>query len=132
MGIAQEGFDSGNPKNADGESYLGFRSRRRTLTLLSGAKAVVNESDVEFFVSCIALDDELAPGVKLKQVFTPFLNEDHRDSPAWAPAGVGSVTCAHGASILSPRTSAKASESGMLRRSGESASSRQSSWFGGS
>ena len=43
----------------------------------------------ELFRSCVALYEELAPGVKLKAVTTPFLFEDHRDSPARGPAGPG-------------------------------------------
>ena len=57
-----------------------------------GGVATVHEYDMEdFFKSCVALYEELAPGVKLKQVATPFLNEDHRDSPARAPTGSGPV-----------------------------------------
>ena len=41
--------------------------------------------------SCVDLYKELAPGVTLHEAHTPFLAEDHRDSPARGPAGSGPV-----------------------------------------
>ena len=74
-GLLRKGLILENPKDVNGESYLGCRSHRKTVTLPSGAVAVINEYDMEeFFVSCVALYEELAPGVKLKRVATPFLS----------------------------------------------------------
>ena len=42
-------------------------------------------------VSCVRLYEELAPGVRLKTVPTPFLTDDHRDSAARGPTGTGPV-----------------------------------------
>ena len=54
--------------------------------------ATVHEYDMEDFLrSCVSLYQELAPGVQLKRVATPFLSEDHRTSPARAPTGTGPV-----------------------------------------
>ena len=51
-----------------------------------------HEYDMEDFVkSCVALYEELAPGVKLKKVSTPFLTEDHRHSAARGPVATGPV-----------------------------------------
>ena len=44
-----------------------------------------------FFKACVDLYLELAPGAKLHPATTPFLAEDHRDSPARGPAGSGPV-----------------------------------------
>ena len=62
------------------------------MRLPNGGLATVNEWDMEEFLkSRVALYQELAPGVALKKVATPFLSEDHRDSPARAPSGTGLV-----------------------------------------
>ena len=62
------------------------------MKLPTGGVATVQEYDMEDFLkSCIDLYQELAPGVKLKKVSTPFLSEDHRNSPARGPAGTGPV-----------------------------------------
>ena len=58
------------------------------MKLPSGGVATVHEYDMEdFMASCVKLYEELAPGVKLKKVATPFLNDDHRESAARGPAG---------------------------------------------
>jgi hypothetical protein len=49
-GLLKQGLILEKPKDVDGESYLGCRSRRKTVTLPSGTVAVINEYDmVEFF-----------------------------------------------------------------------------------
>ena len=80
------------PKSIDGESYLGCRNRRFEMTLPGGGVATAHEYDMEDFMrSCVQLYEELAPGVRLKTVPTPFLNDDHRDSAARGPIGTGPV-----------------------------------------
>ena len=62
------------------------------MKLPSGGVATVLSYDMEDFMrSCVQLYEELAPGVKLKKVPTPFLNDDHRDSAARGPIGTGPV-----------------------------------------
>ena len=90
--LLRQGLLLEQPKSIQGESYLGCRNKRSTMKLPSGGLATVHEYNMEdFFRSCISLYEELAPGVKLKKVATPFLTEDHRDSPARGPAGTGPV-----------------------------------------
>ena len=80
------------PKNINGESYFGCRNHRPTMKFPSGGLATCHSYDMEDFMrSCVALYEELAPGVRLKQVSTPFLSDDHRDSAARGPAGDGPV-----------------------------------------
>ena len=90
--LLKQGLTLEPPKNVKNESYLGCRNRRSTMKMPSGGLATVHEYDMEdFFKSCVALYEELAPGVKLRKVSTPFLNDDHRASAARGPCATGPV-----------------------------------------
>ena len=95
-----------NPKNIDGESYLGCRNERSTMELPNGGVATTHGYNMEEFMrSCVELYEELVPGVRLKQVPTPFLADDHREIlPHAAPQVPVLLRCARGASVPTPRT----------------------------
>ena len=62
------------------------------MELPGGRVATTHGYDMEEFMrSCVRLYEELAPGVRLTSVPTPFLTDDHRDSAARGPAGTSPV-----------------------------------------
>ena len=74
--------------DAKGATYLGCRQRRTSITLPSGRVATAMTYDMEEFLdTCVQKYVELAgPGTTVKHCTTPFLQEDHRRSPAGTPA----------------------------------------------
>ena len=75
-----------------GVVYLGCRHVVSSLKLPNGGMATTKTYDMEDFLkSCIDKNKAVVgPKVTLRNYSTPFLSEDHRDSPAGAP-GSGPV-----------------------------------------
>ena len=70
-----------------GVTYLGCRLERGTIKLPNGRLATTMTYNMEDFLdSCVDKYVELAgPGTTVKPCPTPFLQDDHRESPAGAP-----------------------------------------------
>ena len=75
-----------------GAVYLGCRHVVSSVKLPNGTTATTMTYDMEYFLqSCIEqYKSVIGPKVSLRPYSTPFMPEDHRDSPAGAP-GAGPV-----------------------------------------
>ena len=93
----RQGLSIEHPLTVDdkGVTYLGCRQKRTTITLPSGQLATAMTYDMEEFLdTCVQKYVELAgPGTTVKNCATPFLQEDHRRSPAGTPGDGPCVEC---------------------------------------
>ena len=90
--LIRKGLHIDKPRDIHGQTYLGCVQERSAIDLPGGGTATVDTKNMEDFMkSCVQLYRDLAPGATLRQVATPFLAEDQRDSPARGPAGAGPV-----------------------------------------
>jgi hypothetical protein len=88
--LLRSGLQIDLPADISGRAYLGCQHRRREVTLPGGGKATVDYKDMEQFMkSCVQLYLDLAPGLELDRVSTPFLDEDGRDAPSRSAAHKG-------------------------------------------
>ena len=97
--IIKKGLNVEGPKpvDKDGVLYLGCKQSIDKITLSNNVTVTAMTYDVENFLeSCVSSYLELA-GLskdKLRSVPTPFLPEDHRESPAGAPSkGDAQMSC---------------------------------------
>ena len=78
--------------NIGGQAYLGCQYRRRDQTPGGWPchRGLQRHGAIhEFMKSCVQLYLDLAPGLKLDPVSTPFLDEDGRDAPSRSAAHKG-------------------------------------------